>query len=82
MVRRYEDRRHNIDQPILPPERAFFNAKSCVTGIKPISTNFKLQQKHLTKRWFLNLAAEQPPKLAVDPKKNSPLKQLTLYRPS
>jgi transcription-repair coupling factor (superfamily II helicase) len=26
----------------------------------------------------LNLAAEQPPKLAVDPKKNSPLKQLNI----
>ena len=58
MVRRYEDRRHNIDQPILPPEK-LFNAKSCVTGIKSVSMNLASAEAFEEKVGVLNLAAEQ-----------------------
>ncbi len=71
VVRRYEDRRHNIDQPILPPEDLFLMPNHVLQALNQLPRIIASPDVLDLKSGVLNLASEQPPKLAVDPKKNN-----------
>ncbi|ENU89553.1 transcription-repair coupling factor [Acinetobacter sp. CIP 102143] len=79
VVRRYEDRRHNIDQPILPPEELFLMPHHVLQALNQFPRILASAEAFEAKAGVLNLAAEQPPKLAVDPKKQQPFEVVKHY---
>ena len=79
VVRRYEDRRHNIDQPILPPEELFLMPNHVLQALNQFPRILASAEAFDEKVGVLNLAAEQPPKLAVDPKKEQPFEAVKHY---
>ena len=79
VVRRYEDRRHNIDQPILPPEELFLMPNHVLQALNQFPRILASAEAFEAKAGVLNLAAEQPPKLAVDPKKQQPFEVVKHY---
>ena len=79
VVRRYEDRRHNIDQPILPPEELFLMPHHVLQALNQFPRILASAEAFEAKAGVLNLAAEQPPKLAVDPKKQQPFEAVKHY---
>ena len=79
VVRRYEDRRHNIDQPILPPEELFLMPNHVLQALNQFPRILASAEAFEAKAGVLNLAAEQPPKLAVDPKKQQPFEAVKHY---
>lgn len=72
VFRRYEDRRHNVDQPILPPEELFIAPNHLLSALNQFPRMLVSAELVEEKAGALNLKAEQPPKLAVDPKKEKP----------
>ncbi len=79
VVRRYEDRRHNIDQPILPPEDLFLMPNHVLQALNQFPRILASADAFDVKSVVLNFAAEQPPKLAVDPKKEQPFEAVKHY---
>ncbi|WP_151790416.1 transcription-repair coupling factor, partial [Acinetobacter junii] len=79
VVRRYEDRRHNIDQPILPPEDLFLMPNHVLQALNQFPRILASADTFDEKAGVLNLSAEQPPKLAVDPKKEQPFQAVKNY---
>ena len=79
VVRRYEDRRHNVDQPILPPEELFLMPNHVLQALNQFPRILASAEAFDEKVGVLNLAAEQPPKLAVDPKKQQPFEVVKHY---
>ena len=79
VVRRYEDRRHNTDQPILPPEELFLMPNHVLQALNQFPRILASAEAFEAKAGVLNLAAEQPPKLAVDPKKQQPFEAVKHY---
>lgn len=79
VVRRYEDRRHNTDQPILPPEELFLMPNHVLQALNQFPRILASAEAFEAKAGVLNLAAEQPPKLAVDPKKQQPFEVVKHY---
>ena len=79
VVRRYEDRRHNIDQPILPPEELFLMPNHVLQALNQFPRILASAEAFEAKAGVLNLAAEQPPKLAVDAKKQQPFEVVKHY---
>lgn len=79
VVRRYEDRRHNIDQPILPPEELFLMPNHVLQALNQLPRIIASSDALENKAGVLNLAAEQPTKLAVEPKKEQPFEAVKRY---
>ena len=79
VTRRYEDRRHNLDQPILPPEELFLAPNHVLQALNQFSRIVTSADAFDEKAGVLNLTAEQPPKLAVDPKKEQPFAAVKHY---
>lgn len=79
VVRRYEDRRHNIDQPILPPEDLFLMPNHVLQALNQFPRILASADTFDEKAGVLNSSAEQPPKLAVDPKKEQPFQAVKNY---
>lgn len=79
VMRRYEDRRHNIDQPILPPEDLFLMPNHVLQALNQFPRIVASAETFEAKAGVLNLAAEQPPKLPVDPKKPQPFEAVKHY---
>ncbi|MCH7337655.1 transcription-repair coupling factor [Acinetobacter sp. NIPH 2699] len=79
VVRRYEDRRHNIDQPILPPEELFLTPNHVLQALNQLPRIIASADAFENKAGVLNLTAEPPTKLAVEPKKEQPFEAVKRY---
>ena len=79
VVRRYEDRRHNIDQPIVAPEELFVQPNKLLQALNQFPRIIASAEPFESKAGVLNLAAELPPKLAVDAKKEQPFAAVKHY---
>ena len=72
VYRRFEDRRHNQDQPLLPPEEIFFNQNQIYEQLNQFSRIVVSPDSFDEKAGVINLLTENPPRLAVDPKHERP----------
>lgn len=79
VVRRYEDRRHNVDQPILLPEQLFLQPNHILEQLNKLRRIVASAEPFDEKAGVLNLAAEIPPRLPVDPKKEKPFSAVKQY---
>ncbi len=68
VTQRYEDRRHNIDQPILPPNELFLTVNELFGRLKSFG-RLVLSENPISERaGVFNVVANVPPKLPVDHK--------------
>lgn len=79
VFRRYEDRRHNADQPILPPDELFIAPNNVLSALNQFPRMLVSAEAVEEKAGALNLKVEQPPKLPVDPKKEKPFAVVKKY---
>ncbi|WP_447507915.1 transcription-repair coupling factor [Acinetobacter lactucae] len=79
VFRRYEDRRHNADQPILPPDELFIAPNNLLSALNQFPRMLVSVEAVEEKAGALNLKVEQPPKLPVDPKKDKPFAVVKKY---
>ena len=79
VFRRYEDRRHNADQPILPPDELFIAPNNLLSALNQFPRMLVSAETVEEKVGALNLKVEQPPKLPVDPKKDKPFAVVKKY---
>ncbi|MCG5227753.1 transcription-repair coupling factor [Acinetobacter pittii] len=79
VFRRYEDRRHNADQPILPPDELFIAPNNLLGALNQFPRMLVSAEAVEEKAGALNLKVEQPPKLPVDPKKDKPFAVVKKY---
>ncbi len=79
VVRRYEDRRHNVDQPILPPESLFFQTNQVLEQLNQFARIIAAQTPFDQKAGVLNLDTQLPPRLPVDPKHEKPFHEVKQY---
>lgn len=78
-VRRYEDRRHNADHPILPPEQLFLQPGQVLEQLNHFGRMIVSQDSFEEKAGVLNIRAEAPPRLPVDPKREKPFTEVKNY---
>ena len=79
VVRRYEDRRHNIDHPILPPEEIFLQPNQVLEQLNHFARIIASNEEFIEKTGVLNLNTEIPPRLPVDPKQEKPFSAVKKY---
>ncbi|WP_431437326.1 transcription-repair coupling factor [Acinetobacter lwoffii] len=79
VVRRYEDRRHNVDQPIMPPESLFFQTNQVLEQLNQFARIIAAQTSFDQKAGVLNLDTQLPPRLPVDPKREKPFHEIKKY---
>lgn len=79
VIRRYEDRRHNSDQPLLAPEELFLQPKQIFEYLNQFSRIIAASEEIEEKAGAINLRVEQPPKLPVDPKHEKPFSVVKKY---
>ncbi|WP_180128222.1 MULTISPECIES: transcription-repair coupling factor [unclassified Acinetobacter] len=79
IVRRYEDRRHNVDQPILPPEQIFLQPNQVLEQLNLCRRIVASPEAFDERNGVINLAAEIPPRLPVDPKREKPFSAVKQY---
>lgn len=79
VVRRYEDRRHNVDQPIMPPESLFFHTNQVLEQLNQFARIIAAQTPFDQKAGVLNLDTQLPPRLPVDPKREKPFHEVKKY---
>jgi len=79
VFRRYEDRRHNADQPILAPDELFIAPNNLLSALNQFPRMLVSAEAVEEKVGALNLKVEQPPKLPVDPKKDKPFAVVKKY---
>ncbi|WP_313390807.1 transcription-repair coupling factor [Acinetobacter sp.] len=79
VVRRYEDRRHNVDQPIMPPESLFFQTNQVLEQLNQFARIIAAQTSFDQKAGVLNLDTQLPPRLPVDPKREKPFHEVKKY---
>ena len=79
VVRRYEDRRHNVDQPILLPEQLFLQPNHILEQLNKLRRIVASAEPFDEKAGVLNLATEIPPRLAVNPKQEKPFSAVKQY---
>lgn len=76
VTQRYEQRRYNITQPVLPPEKLFLSVNELFSEIKQLGCMIldknKLQQKTGRK----NLPFQMPPELTINSDNSNPLEAL------
>lgn len=78
-VRRYEDRRHNADHPILPPEQLFLQPGQVLEQLNHFGRMIVSQDSFEEKAGVLNIRTEAPPRLPVDPKREKPFTEVKNY---
>lgn len=76
VTQRYEDRRHNIDQPILPPNELFLTVNELFGRMKRFGRLVLSEQPISERMGVFNVAALPPPKLPIDHKATDPLAAL------
>lgn len=79
VVRRYEDRRHNVDQPLLPPEQIFIQPNQVLEHINQFSRIIVSAEHIEHKAGVIELNTIVPPKLPVDPKHERPFHLVKQY---
>ncbi|TDM66148.1 transcription-repair coupling factor [Acinetobacter pittii] len=79
VFRRYEDRRHNADQPILPPDELFIAPNNLLSALNQFPRMVVSAETVEQKVGALNLKVEQPAKLPVEPKKDKPFAVVKKY---
>lgn len=79
VFRRYEDRRHNADQPILTPDELFIAPNNLLSALNQFPRMLVSAEAVEEKAGALNLKVGQPPKLPVDPKKDKPFAVVKKY---
>jgi transcription-repair coupling factor (superfamily II helicase) len=79
VVRRYEDRRHNVDHPILPPEEIFLQPNQVLEKLNHFARIIASSEEFVDKTGVLNLNTELPPRLPVDPKQEKPFSAVKKY---
>ena len=79
VLRRYEDRRHNRDQPILPPEELFLKPQNVLELINQFPRIIATPEVFEEKAGVVNMDAAEPPRLPVDPKHEQPFHQVKHY---
>ena len=79
VVRRYEDRRHNVDQPILPPEMLFTQTNLVLEQLNQFGRIIASQDVFDEKAGVINLDTQTPPRLPVDPKREKPFIEVKKY---
>lgn len=77
--RRYEDRKYNVDQPLLAPEMLFLQPNQVQEKFNQFRRIQTSTQVFADKAGVLNIHAELPAKLAVDIKKEQPFAELTHF---
>ncbi|CAM4337458.1 transcription-repair coupling factor [Acinetobacter pragensis] len=78
-VRRYEDRRHNIDHPLLAPDQLFLQPKDVLEQLNLFGRVIASDERFEEKTGVLNVNAELPPRLPVDPKREKPFAEVKRY---
>ncbi|MFD1439306.1 transcription-repair coupling factor [Acinetobacter terrae] len=79
VVRRYEDRRHNVDHPILSPEEIFLQPNQVLEQLNHFARIIASPEEFVEKTGVLNLNTELPPRLPVDPKQEKPFSAVKKY---
>ncbi|ANF81693.1 transcription-repair coupling factor [Acinetobacter sp. NCu2D-2] len=79
VVRRYEDRRHNVDQPILEPSALFFQTSQLLESLNQFPRIVAAQEPFAEKSGIVNLNTQTPPRLPVDPKQEKPFAAVKKY---
>ncbi|AUX87325.1 transcription-repair coupling factor [Acinetobacter sp. ACNIH2] len=79
VLRRYEDRRHNVDHPILPPEELFLSPNVVLEQLNKFARVIASTEAVEERAGAINLDTETPPRLAVDPKQEKPFAAVKQY---
>jgi transcription-repair coupling factor (superfamily II helicase) len=79
VLRRYEDRRHNVDHPILPPEELFLSPNVVLEQLNKFARVIASTEAIEERAGAINLDIETPPRLAVDPKQEKPFAAVKQY---
>ena len=79
IMRRYEDRRHNVDQPLLAPEHLFLSAQQLLERLNQFRRILVSQESQPLRMGAVNLAVSEPPKLPVDMKQAQPFDAVKRY---
>ena len=79
VIRRYEDRRHNIDHPILSPEQIFLPPNQVLEQLNQFARIIASAEEFVEKTGVLNFKTELPPRLPVDPKQEQPFSAVKKY---
>ncbi len=77
--RRYDDRRHNVDQPIVAPDALFLSTHQILEQLNHFGRFIAAQEPFELKAGVINLNADVPPRLAVDPKQEKPFALVKQY---
>ena len=77
--RRYEDRKSNIDQPILPPEQLFVNAQQIAQRLNQHPRIIVSFDEANDRAGTINLDGLTPPKLSVNHKLDDPFSQVKQF---
>ena len=79
MCNRYEDRRYDIEKPILPPQQLFLSSQDLFSTLKP-ARRVQLQSDTLeTKAGRYNLDSATPPELTINAQHSQPLANLEAF---
>ncbi len=79
LTQRYEDRRHNKDQPILPPNELFLTVNELFGRLKSFGRLVLSQEPISERAGAINVSAHVPPKLPIDHKASNPLAALKTF---
>ena len=79
VYRRYEDRRHNVDQPLLPPEQIFLQPNQVFELLNQFSRIIASPEPIDEKAGVINLNTAESPRLPVDPKHEKPFHLVKKY---
>ncbi|MEB3766554.1 transcription-repair coupling factor [Acinetobacter sp. MD2] len=79
VMRRYEDRRHNIDQPILAPDELFLAPQQLAQQLNRFRRMVVSAETLADKAGTVNLNTLAPPQLAVDAKSEYPFHKIKSY---
>ena len=79
VMRRYEDRRHNLDHPILPPDELFLAPNLVLEQLNKFARVIASSEAAEERAGAINLDTEIPPRLAVDPKQEKPFAAVKKY---
>lgn len=77
--RRYEDRKYNIDQPILPPEELFLMPQQVLQVINQYPRIMTHTEQVESRSGVVNIPSEIPQRLAVEPKQEQPFAAIKQY---
>ncbi|MCW8038082.1 MULTISPECIES: transcription-repair coupling factor [Acinetobacter] len=78
-VRRHEERRHNVDHPILAPEHLFMQPSQVLEQLNLFGRVIASSECFEEKLGVLNIESELPPRLPVDPKREKPFAEVKNY---